>query len=496
MTFVSYAQNFEDVMLWRALRGVEEGRYIDVGAADPRIHSVTAAFYARGWRGLNIEPSAEYHQRLREQRPLDVNLPIALGEAAGEALFHRIPGTGLSTCDRSVADRHREAGWQVVEEKVPVRTLAEVCREHMRGPVHFLKIDVEGTERAVLSGADFVEFRPWIVLVEATEPLRTKASDAGWAGLLEAHAYRPVYFDGLNRFYVAEERLSALSDAFSAPPNVFDDFVKAGDEPSRLMLEAQERAAAAAERAGQAEQRAAAAQATAAAAQAAAAAAQEAAAAAQEAAAAAQGAAAAAQGAAAAAGERARHEAERRQAAEAEARAASRNAAQAEAARKAAVEMLEASRAEARALAGRAAAAEAETRAQAERAAAAAADAASKAEAHARLQAEHAAAVAHMAAVRTSTSWEITGPLRVVGLLARRGARWQRERRAAAASLVAAPAIGQAAPTPVAAPLPAVAAPGPERADAQAGRAAGTSSALGSRGQAILDRLRGAVSHR
>ena len=31
----SYAQNFEDVILWRALKQVKEGFYIDVGAQDP-----------------------------------------------------------------------------------------------------------------------------------------------------------------------------------------------------------------------------------------------------------------------------------------------------------------------------------------------------------------------------------------------------------------------------------------------------------------------------
>ena len=32
---VSHAQNFEDVMLARALRDVEDGFYVDVGAWDP-----------------------------------------------------------------------------------------------------------------------------------------------------------------------------------------------------------------------------------------------------------------------------------------------------------------------------------------------------------------------------------------------------------------------------------------------------------------------------
>jgi hypothetical protein len=48
MTFTSYAQNFEDVTLWRALRDVEAGFYVDVGAWDPDLDSVTRAFSERG----------------------------------------------------------------------------------------------------------------------------------------------------------------------------------------------------------------------------------------------------------------------------------------------------------------------------------------------------------------------------------------------------------------------------------------------------------------
>ena len=55
MTFVSYAQNFEDVMLWRALSDVKQGHYIDIGAQDPVINSVSLAFYEAGWRGIHVE---------------------------------------------------------------------------------------------------------------------------------------------------------------------------------------------------------------------------------------------------------------------------------------------------------------------------------------------------------------------------------------------------------------------------------------------------------
>ena len=69
MTFVSYVQNAEDVMLWRALKQVSEGFWIDVGAAHPRESSVTCAFSERRWRGVNVVPESGYAAALRAERP-------------------------------------------------------------------------------------------------------------------------------------------------------------------------------------------------------------------------------------------------------------------------------------------------------------------------------------------------------------------------------------------------------------------------------------------
>jgi hypothetical protein len=41
--------------------------------------------------------------------------------------------------------------------------------------------------------------------------------------LLRESGYAEVYFDGVNRFYLAEER-AGLAPRFSLPPNVWDDF--------------------------------------------------------------------------------------------------------------------------------------------------------------------------------------------------------------------------------------------------------------------------------
>jgi FkbM family methyltransferase len=224
MSFISYAQNFEDVMLWRALKHVEQGFYIDVGANDPTIDSVTKAFYERGWRGINIEPLMSHYKDLQVERPRDINLCCAVGETSGEIDLFECDIRGWATAEQSLADKHVQEGHEGVYHRVPLRTLSDICQEYVSGEIHFLKIDVEGLEKDVISGADFQKFRPWIVVVEATKSNSTEEVHEQWEGLLFAVSYQFAYADGLNRFYVASERADLLP-AFKYPPNIFDDFI-------------------------------------------------------------------------------------------------------------------------------------------------------------------------------------------------------------------------------------------------------------------------------
>jgi FkbM family methyltransferase len=236
-TFVSYAQNFEDVMLWRALSTVRDGFYIDVGAGDPDQSTVTRAFYERGWRGINIDPDPACFAALARRRDRDINIPMALAETPGQRRFHVVSVPGLSTLASATAFRYRARGWDVRRTKVDVTTLADICRRHAAREIHFLKIDVEGAEARVLQGADFIAFRPWIVLAEATVPLTQVENHVEWEHILLAAHYHFVWFDGLNRFYVAEEKFAALSPQFRLPPNCFDRFTIADAEKAALAAE-------------------------------------------------------------------------------------------------------------------------------------------------------------------------------------------------------------------------------------------------------------------
>ncbi|HEY9111275.1 MAG TPA: FkbM family methyltransferase [Rhodanobacteraceae bacterium] len=221
LPFVTYAQNSEDVLLWRALKHVEKGFYIDVGAQDPINDSVTKAFYERGWHGINIEPVERWYQRLTLDRPHDVNLRVAVSNSPGTMKLFEVEESGLSTADENLARRHAASGFVLREQIVDCMTLDMICADHGVETVHFLKIDCEGAEKATLEGISLTDVRPWIVLLEATEPNSTVPTWQAWEYLLTERGYIYVFFDGLNRYYLAVEH-EDLASAFTAPANILD----------------------------------------------------------------------------------------------------------------------------------------------------------------------------------------------------------------------------------------------------------------------------------
>lgn len=221
---ISYAQNFEDVILQRVFRDRKEGFYIDVGAMDPVVESVTKFFYDQGWSGINIEPNEWFYNKLVQERPRDINLNLALGEREEERELYLFERIGNSTFHESSRDRYVERGYEAKPIAVKVMTLTAVCQEYATRPIDFLKIDCEGWEKFVLTGADWDRFRPIVLIVEATEPGTEIPSWQEWEPLLIENArYEMVYFDGLNRFYLRRESAD-LRSHFELPPNFHDEF--------------------------------------------------------------------------------------------------------------------------------------------------------------------------------------------------------------------------------------------------------------------------------
>src|ERR1700704_1855652 len=222
---LSYAQRFEDLYLMRCFAERTDGFYIDIGSGHPVYDNVSFAFYLKGWSGITVEPNPWLSQLSRGVRPRDRHVEALVGSACGQAPFYLVQEFhGLST----MFENHAQAaltqfGKSADAITVPLTTLSALCTDgQVPASFDFLKIDVEGAEPAVLLGGDWRRFRPKVLVVEALAPYTLAPAFEQWEPFLAQHGYSYVWFDSLNRYYLAEEA-SELKGCFTTAPTTFDD---------------------------------------------------------------------------------------------------------------------------------------------------------------------------------------------------------------------------------------------------------------------------------
>ena len=234
MSFLSYAQNFEDVLLHRVFGGQETGFYVDVGAYHPVDGSITKTFYDRGWSGINVEPGSVF-ANLAAARPRDVNLRMAVTDRAGEIAFiedEADSGTSYVSTDNT---------GDAAARMVPCGTLEAIVSTHARGrPVDFIKIDAEGSEAAIVRSTDWRRLRPRVLLLEATRLWSNVLANQEWEPVLLEQGYVRAYFDGINCFYIPDEEVPTLLRHFQVPVNVLDRVMRHEDDVPRAALREQQ----------------------------------------------------------------------------------------------------------------------------------------------------------------------------------------------------------------------------------------------------------------
>lgn len=201
MRYLSFAQDYEDIILYSSLeKYVQKGFYVDIGANDPCIISVTKFFYDRGWRGLNIEPLDDMYKLLCDERHEDLNINVGISDKNGE-LKLQVNGEMSSFCNNK-----DDLNKMIKSVKRFEDIWEEINFKNKINEVHFCKIDVEGYEKNVLKSMNFKTFRPWIFCIESTLPGTSIPCFEEWENILLSNGYLYAYQYGINRYYVEEKK--------------------------------------------------------------------------------------------------------------------------------------------------------------------------------------------------------------------------------------------------------------------------------------------------
>lgn len=240
---ISYADNHEDVVLWRALGSAGRGFYLDVGAGSPDLGSVTRHFYEFGWHGINVEPLPDRARELRAARSRDVTYEVAAGNHGGQQILYRVRGDEqLSTLSPHVARRYRLAGASIDELRIDVRTLDDLLEEVQPERLDFLRISVDGDEQSVLDGIDLWRWRARVLLIHVVGPDGARTVGDVAQSLRDAR-YCFASTDGVNDYFVREEETDLCPRL--VPANSNDRFTSVHeqnleDEISRLKIHVRE----------------------------------------------------------------------------------------------------------------------------------------------------------------------------------------------------------------------------------------------------------------
>ena len=164
----SYSQSGQDIFLNEHIfKGFKNGTFVDVGAYDGKEGNNTLFFEENfNWTGINIEPLPSVFEKLKINRPKCINMNVAIDkEDNQEKDFIENQGytAMLSGLKEHYDTRHLERLDRENKEynvksqtiKVKTRRLHSILEEKKIDRIHYLSIDVEGAERAVLGTIDF-----------------------------------------------------------------------------------------------------------------------------------------------------------------------------------------------------------------------------------------------------------------------------------------------------------------------------------------------------
>jgi len=193
----AFSQQGEDMVVNCLFQANRTGFYVDIGAHHPLRYSNTQLFYAKGWRGINIEPNPQVMVEFARKRPNDINLQLGIAGKAGNLTYYVFSDPALNTFDGEAARECQANGRFQLRDKlvVPVRTLASVLDDYLPREtiIDFMSVDVEGLDEEVLRSNDWEKYRPRAIIAEDLQAfVLQQVVESSLTKFLAAVGYAPV----------------------------------------------------------------------------------------------------------------------------------------------------------------------------------------------------------------------------------------------------------------------------------------------------------------
>ena len=191
---MAYSQNDEEAVIIGLAEkaGLQQGRFLDIGAYNGKAFSNTMRLVELGWGGVCIEPSPSVFPALLELHKDNPNIEViqaAVGVESALIDFYDSGGDAISTTSLEHMQKW-QAGWKVNYKKFLVYTMPlSVVFRRYGFQFEFINIDVESTNWEIFSELPFDALTGTrIICVEHDNRIRQMESLAATYGFKIAHS--------------------------------------------------------------------------------------------------------------------------------------------------------------------------------------------------------------------------------------------------------------------------------------------------------------------
>jgi FkbM family methyltransferase len=192
-------QNQQEISMILDAFDSDHGFFVEVGANDPFVNSISYPLECIGWRGILIDPLKKCYQNILDNRPLAKSFHCACvsPEQIGKITIHAPDETSVyASVGKNIDDIDLIYSHS---EEVDALTLDQILEGLNHPDIDLLSIDTEGTELNVLKGLDLSKNRPKLIIIE------DKLYNLSKHSYLKKHGYKLVKRTMVNSWYVKQD---------------------------------------------------------------------------------------------------------------------------------------------------------------------------------------------------------------------------------------------------------------------------------------------------